>query len=66
MKFSRIKYIKQINDYLIKNKNRIKSVDLDYSKFRPIQFSSDGSCILEPISDEIITIKLKPKNRRYD
>jgi len=62
IKISRIKFIKQINNYLLKNKHRIVSAELILPEHKLIELSSDGSRIYEPITSELLTITLKPKN----
>ena len=60
-KLSRIKIVKQINNYLIKNKNRIDKINFKFPEYKLIQISSDGSSISKANTDESIIITLKPK-----
>jgi len=61
-KISRVKIIKQINNYLMKNKHRIISAEVKQPEYKLIELNSDGSRIYEPMTSELLTITLKPKN----
>lgn len=57
---NKIRCIKSLSAYLLKNRGRIISVDMTRPILRLIQTSSNGNEITIPTTDEIITIKLKP------
>jgi len=64
IKITRIEIITQLNKYLRKNKNRILEIQFEHPQVKSMAMCSDGTNVTRPISDEIITIKLKPKHEK--
>jgi hypothetical protein len=64
---TKIGIVKQLHNLLLKNKNRILTIDIEYPKYKLMQISSNGSSLSKSYTNEIITITLSPKKGfRYD
>jgi hypothetical protein len=58
---SKLGIVKQLNNLLLKNKNRILTIDIKWPEYQPCTMNSNGSSIYKAITNETITITLSPK-----